>query len=258
VQEAGDRGLIVSIARDVTERENVARLKNEFVSTVSHELRTPLTSIRGSLGLLLGGASGDLTPDMRNLVAIAHRNCERLINIVNDILDIEKIKAGKLRAKLRPEDLVQLVQQAIDSNGAYAAQHGVSFHLIGHIDRAMVNLDHERFMQIMANLLSNAAKFSPRDGKVDIAIERCLDKYRVRVSDKGPGIPLTFRKDLFKPFSQADASNTRQKGGTGLGLAITKSLVEQMGGEIGFVTAADVGTTFYVEWPALDAVTASS
>lgn len=258
VQEAGDRGLIVSIARDVTEREHVARLKNEFVSTVSHELRTPLTSIRGSLGLLLGGASGELTPDMRHLVAIAHRNSERLINIVNDILDIEKIKAGKLRAELRPENLVPLVQQAMDSNGAYATQHGVRFHAICHMDRAMVNVDHERFMQIMANLLSNAAKFSPPDAIVDIAIEQHQNKFRVSVSDKGPGIPTAFRADLFKPFSQADASNTRQKGGTGLGLAITKSLVEQMGGEIGFVTSIDVGTTFYVEWPALDAVTAGS
>lgn len=239
------------IASDITERKKVERLKNEFVSTVSHELRTPLTSIRGSLGLVLGGVAGELPVQAKTLIEIAHNNAERLGRLINDILDIEKIESGKMEFRMKRQPLAPLLRQAIDNNVDYGRQFGVSFRLADEALDAEVNVDADRFLQVMANLLSNAAKFSPQGAAVDVAAVLDGRNVAVSVADKGKGIAPEFRDHIFEKFAQADSSDTRQKGGTGLGLSITKAMVEHMGGRIGFRSVPDQGTTFTFELPAL-------
>lgn len=240
--------MFTGIVRDITERQKVDRMKNEFVSTVSHELRTPLTSIRGSLGLISGGALGALPEKMRQMVDIAQGNSDRLIRLINDILDIDKIESGKMAITLQNHALMPLIEQSIEANHAYAGQFGVRYQLTQSDGSASVNVDAGRLMQVMANLLSNAAKFSPPNGVVSISVRTQDNRVRVAVSDQGPGIPESYRDKIFQKFTQADSSDTRQKGGTGLGLAISKALVERMHGGIGFETSTQ-GTTFWFDLP---------
>lgn len=241
-------GAVVTF-RDITESQKVERMKSEFISTVSHELRTPLTSIRGSLGLIAGGVAGELPPQAKALVDIAHKNSERLITLVNDILDIEKIESGKMRFDMKPLELASLIEQALEVNRAYGDQFDVAFKLEQPPYAVTVNADAGRLMQVMANLLSNAAKFSPVGGTVNVSIQCSEQNVRLSVADHGLGIPEEFRGKIFQKFSQADSSDTRKKGGTGLGLNITKAIVEQMGGRIGFESEVAVGTTFFIDLP---------
>ncbi len=242
-------GAVVSF-RDITERKEVERLKNEFVSTVSHELRTPLTSIRGSLGLVAGGATGELPERAAELVRIAARNSERLILLINDILDMEKIESGKLDFTLTPQPLMPLVEQAVEANEAFAAEHEATLVVESDIDGDIkVNVDENRMAQALTNLISNAAKFTDEGTPVELTVSRQDNAVRVGVRDHGPGIPEAFRNRIFEKFSQADASDQRKKGGTGLGLSITRALVDQMGGRIWFETATGEGTTFFLELP---------
>lgn len=241
------------IASDITERKKIERLKNEFISTVSHELRTPLTSIRGSLGLVLGGVAGEISAQGKSLIDIAHKNAERLGRLINDILDIEKIESGKLEFHMKRQPLAALLKQAVESTADYGLQYGVSFRLADEAPGVEVSVDGDRFIQVMANLLSNAAKFSPRDGIVEVSAVLTGETVRVAVADKGKGIPPEFHNRIFQKFAQADSSDTRQKGGTGLGLSIVKAMVEHMGGRVGFESAVDLGTTFYVDIPAIAA-----
>jgi len=238
----------LGIAYDISERKKIDRMKNEFVSTVSHELRTPLTSIRGSLGLIGGGIAGQLPPQAAELVQIAYKNSERLVRLINDILDIEKIESGKMQFDLRVQPLLLLVQHALEATQGFGAQYGVGIRLASSADDARVRVDGDRLIQIVTNLVSNAVKFSPAGSEVAVSVERRPGGVRVAVADRGPGIPEEFRSRIFEKFSQADSSDTRQKGGTGLGLAITKSLAESMGGRIGFETSG-AGTVFWTEWP---------
>ncbi|OLP20332.1 hypothetical protein BST81_00930 [Leptolyngbya sp. 'hensonii'] len=240
----------LGIIRNITERKRVERLKNEFVSVVSHELRTPLTSIRGSLGLIIGGIAGEISAQARELIDIAHKNSERLVLLINDILDVEKIESGKMHFEMKPLALVPLVEQAIVANQAYGEQFKVQFVLEHDLTEVKINGDSNRLMQVMANLLSNAAKFSPPGSTVEVTVRRKnLETVRVTVRDHGPGIPEEFRYRIFQKFAQADTSTTRQKGGTGLGLSISKAIVERLGGTIGFETEMGVGTAFYFELP---------
>jgi PAS domain S-box-containing protein len=241
----GEREALV-LVRDITERKKVERLKNEFVSTVSHELRTPLTSIRGSLGLLRGGVAGTLPAEAERLIEIAFKNSERLVRLINDILDIEKIESGALAFDRRPLDLAHLVENAVEALGGFAAELGVRLVVAPSVRPAIVLADHDRLMQVMANLLSNAAKFSPPGGEVVVDVTAVLGGFRVAVRDHGPGIPEDFRDRVFERFAQADASDRRQKGGTGLGLSICKAIVERHGGTIGFESSS-CGTTFWFE-----------
>ncbi len=242
---------------DVSEEKRLARLKNEFVSTVSHELRTPLTSIRGSLGLIEGGMAGVLPDKAKNLVSVAKNNCERLIRLINDILDIEKIEAGKIDFDMKPLELMTLVTQSLTDNEGYARSHQCSLVLAAQVPDATVTGDRDRLLQVIANLLSNAAKYSPPGAGVKVAVERNGERIKVSVTDVGPGIPRAFRGRIFQKFSQADSSDTRKKGGSGLGLSISRAIVEYHGGTIGFDTvtaeeAADAvtGTTFWFDLPA--------
>jgi PAS domain S-box-containing protein len=247
-----EEGLIYAAARDISERKKVEQIKDDFISVVSHELRTPLTSIRGSLGLLLGGVAGELPEKARTLTEIAATNSERLVRLVNDILDIEKIESGTMAFRPAPVDLVPLVAQAVESNRAYANLYDVELRIVRpEMGEAGANVlaDTDRIQQVLANLLSNAAKSSPRGGTVAIGVERGDGSLRVSVADHGPGIPLEFQSRVFEKFAQADTSSTRQKGGTGLGLSISKAIIERHGGHLWFETVPDRGTTFSFTLP---------
>lgn len=245
----GRPAYLLGISTDITESRKVERLKSEFISTVSHELRTPLTSIRGSLGLVSGGAAGPVTEKAKELLGIALKNCERLTDLINDILDVEKIESGKMEFTFETQALAPLMQQAVEANQSYAAALDVSIHLAPVQESVWVSVDAGRFLQVMSNLLSNAAKFSPKGGTVEVAAVVAGNEARISVADRGPGIPAEFHARIFQRFSQADASDTRSRGGTGLGLAISKSIVERMGGRIAFDTRAGEGTTFVVALP---------
>lgn len=248
-----DRDSVVTgflgIASDITERKQMERMKSEFVSTVSHELRTPLTSIRGALGLVLGKFSGDLPDKARQLLDTASRNSERLTLLINDILDLEKIASGHLDFELKATDLVAVARHALAANEGYGQQHDVALRLVEAPARAMVQADEHRLLQVFANLISNAVKYSPAGGTVDVALVCQGGRLSVSVRDHGPGIPAEFRSRMFQRFAQADSSDTRQKGGTGLGLSITKAIVERHGGSIGFTSEEGVGTEFHFELP---------
>ena len=213
------------------------RMKSEFVSTVSHELRAPLTSIRGSLGVLASGVAGPLPDRARGFIEIAQNNCERLIRLIADVLDIEKIESGQISFALRPLDLMELIDQTVQADEGFAAQHSVRLQVVAAQPGAKVHADPDRLAQVMTNLISNACKFSPPGSTVDIAVTRERGRLKVTVADCGPGISEEFLGRIFQRFSQADSSDARQKGGTGLGLSISKAIVERLGGEIGFTTA---------------------
>jgi PAS domain S-box-containing protein len=240
---------VIAQGRDVTAQLEAERMKKEFTSTLSHELRTPLTSIIGSLQLINSGVMGEVDKDVGELTVVAERNGQRLLDLINDILDIEKIESGKLT--LAPETIAvdDLVREAMVLNKAFAERFKVRFESRGDRPERKVFADRKRLLQVMTNLLSNAAKFSPEGGVVEIAIEDAGGNVRVSVHDRGTGIPEAFRGRIFGRFTQADSTATRQKGGSGLGLAICKRLVELMQGRIGFADRDGGGSTFWFELP---------
>jgi PAS domain S-box-containing protein len=247
--EAGTLTGFLGVIEDVTARREMDRMKSEFTAVVSHELRTPLTSIRGSLGLILGALATSLPEKVKDLLEIAQTNCERLVLLVNDILDVEKFGAGQMRFDMRDAPLAAVLLQAVEANEGYARKFNARIE-VAHVDAAWrVTTDPDRFIQVMSNLLSNAAKFSPPGGVVKVWAERAGGDVRILVRDHGPGIPDEFRGRVFEKFSQADSSATRKKGGTGLGLHIARQFVERMGGRIGFESEAGKGATFWIELP---------
>jgi DNA-binding response OmpR family regulator/anti-sigma regulatory factor (Ser/Thr protein kinase) len=237
------------MCRDVSERKRMERLKDEFVSTVSHELRTPLTSIRGSLGLIAGGAVGDIPAKAKRLVEIAHSNCQRLVNLVNDILDIQKIEAGGMAFDMAHIDLLPVVHRAIDENASYAHQFDVAVTFESVLPSVYVQGDFNRLLQVITNLLSNAVKFSPKGDVVVLRVSLGHQQVVLAVEDHGPGISEEFRPRVFQKFSQADATDTRTKGGTGLGLSISRAIAERHGGELSFESEPGSGATFNLALP---------
>jgi PAS domain S-box-containing protein len=241
-----ERGLIYAVARDVNERKKLERMKNDFISVVSHELRTPLTSIHGSLALILGGVAGELPEKARTLTGIAAKNSERLVRLVNDILDIEKIGSGTMLFRPALVELMPLVEQSVENNRSYAHQFDVEIRIAA-AARASIWADPDRLQQVLANLLSNAAKHSPRGGVIEVGVQRDDGRVCVSVTDHGKGIPPEFQPRIFEKFAQADTTSTRQKGGTGLGLSISKAIVDRHGGRLWFETTPGAGTTFAFE-----------
>lgn len=247
---ASDGNRLVAILHDVTERKRADIAKNEFVSTVSHELRTPLTSISGSLGLLDGGAAGPLPETAKRLVTIAHQNTRRLVRLINDILDIEKMQSSSVTFARAPVSMADVAREAVEQNMGFASQHDVRLELTTcDLDTTVVG-DHDRLIQVLTNLISNAVKFSAPKGVVELNVDRQDDMVRLSVQDHGMGIPPSFRASMFTRFAQADNSDTRQRGGTGLGLAIVKEIVDHHNGRVSFETEEGVGTTFHVDLPA--------
>ena len=243
----------LAVTRDISERREIEQMKGEFVATVSHELRTPLTSIAGSLGLIVGGAAGEVSAKALRLVQIAHANSARLVRLINDILDMEKIEAGRLELEIVPIHLATILTAAIHANAGFAGEYGVHVELVPPPEGAAVLADDDRLMQVMTNLLSNAIKFSPRGETVSVSVTQLERHFRISVADRGPGIPDAFRDRIFTKFAQADSSDTRQKGGTGLGLSIVHEIVEQLGGFVRFESSPGEGAIFHVDLVAASA-----
>lgn len=239
---------IWTIIKDISEIKRVEKLKDDFVSTVSHELRTPLTSISGSLGLVLGGAGGQLTGKTEKLLSIAHKNSQRLNLLINDLLDIEKLMAGKMRFDESAVVLKRMLQDALEQHQPFAAQHKVTLTLQP-VPDVQLWIDAARVQQVLANLLSNAVKFSPEGGTVEVGAECTEQKVRIWVKDYGEGIALSDQPQLFKRFSQLKHVGQSTKGGTGLGLAISREIVLQSGGDIGVDSVPGKGATFWLTLP---------
>jgi PAS domain S-box-containing protein len=245
--QPGGKGeaLILSVVQDISERKRLERIKSEFVSTVSHELRTPLTSISGALDLVVGGALGTLPSQAHDLLQLAQRNARRLGALVGDLLDLEKLLAGKLSLNRSLQDLGSLMVDTVAALQPYAERFDVSMKMHP-IPRVQLNTDPGRFSQILTNLLSNAIKFSPRGGLVEVESGLIDDGVELRVLDRGSGVPEAFREQLFQSFAQAEGGSDRSHEGTGLGLAISRELTARLGGDIGYRPREGGGSCFWV------------
>jgi PAS domain S-box-containing protein len=241
------------IFRDITERKQIDRMKQEFLSTVSHELRTPLTSIVASLGLLASGRLEGQNERIQQLIAVAHRNSDRLMKLIEDLLDLQKLAARKMNFRSDVLEVRGLLEEAIRSLQAFAESFQVELRL-GTVEAEKVVADRDRLMQVLHNLISNAIKFSPPREVVTLFSKLRGERIVIFVADQGPGIPDDFRTRLFEPFTQADPSTTRAAGGSGLGLSIAKGLAEGMRGTIGLESSLGEGTTFFVELPGIEIV----
>lgn len=238
------------LRRHTAMQRQADRLKDEFLSVVSHELRTPLTSIQGALALLDGGVVGGCDAQGRKLIGIARNNTDRLRMLVDDLLDIGKIEAGKLQLQMSRQDIMELVGRSLELHHGYALRYDVRFVLREQVEGVDVNADALRIGQVLGNLLSNAAKFSRSGADVDVRV-RCIEPgwVEIAISDQGPGIEPRHHGQLFKKFFQADGSDSRRADGTGLGLAIVKALVEAHGGQVGFTSYPGQGSVFYFRLP---------
>ncbi|WP_120503848.1 ATP-binding protein [Sulfitobacter mediterraneus] len=233
----------------LAEAQRAYAMKSEFISTISHELRTPLTSIRGSVDLALSGRLGELNAKIENILNVGRRNTERLLLLVNDILDFSSLEAGQITLNGDQVSAEKMLADAIEINAPFACNTKVK--LIAHPISVPFDaiVDPERIQQVFSNLISNAIKFSGNGELVELSAEKEGEFGIFRITDHGNGVPKEFRPHLFDRFTQADSADTRQVGGTGLGLAISKALVEKHGGTIDFETAIGVGTTFFFKIP---------
>jgi len=252
--EGGQDGAVLSFV-DVAEQRRVEQLKDELLSVVGHELRTPLTSIRGSLGLIDGGAAGEITPEVERMIAIAISNTDRLSRLINDILDIERIESGRVQLSRQLCEVPDLIAQSLETLANQAGAADVE--LVGEPVEATLWADPDRILQALMNLISNAIKFSPPGSKVIVAAAREGNEVRFSVADRGRGIPANQLDAVFERFRQVDASDSREKGGTGLGLPISRSIVHQHGGRIWAESEVGEGTTFSFTIPALAAPSAN-
>jgi signal transduction histidine kinase len=243
--EMSQRGL----RGQIEEQQRLERLKDEFISVVSHELRTPLTSIHGALNLLIEGKAGELPSDAQRFLEIAYRNSGRVVRLVNEILDLQKIESGMIGLDMRLVDVGQLLADAVEANHAYAARFDVAIALDDSGPPLFVHADPDRLLQVLANLLCNAARFSPPGATVTVRAERLRGRVRVCVADHGPGIPEAFRTRIFGKFAQGDPSVPSWREGTGLGLSISKAIVERLGGRIGFESEVGRGSVFHFDLP---------
>jgi PAS domain S-box-containing protein len=243
----------IIVMEDITREREVDRMKSEFISTVSHELRTPLTSIKGSLALLLDGTAGEMDEETAELIGVAKSNADRLVRLINDILDISKIEAGRMELHLNACAPADLITVALQGNTGFAQKCQVA--LAAELEDGLprVRADADRVVQVLTNLISNACKFSPAGATVTLRALRAEGKVRFEIADRGRGVPPEFRDRMFGKFQQVDSSAAREKEGTGLGLAICKALVREHGGDIDFDSEVGRGTTFHFTIPAVTA-----
>lgn len=246
-QEKGRRTGAVVIFRDITERRELDQAKDEFISVVSHELRTPLTSIRGALGLLGSDTVGKLPPKGKRMIEIAVNNTERLTRLINDILDLERINAGKFQLRKEACDAATLVEDAVNVVQAMAMAAEVTLQTSS--VNAPLRVDPDRIVQTLTNLLGNAIKFSPPGGVVRLSARRKDNEIIFCITDQGRGIPPAKLEAIFDRFQQVDASDTRKQGGSGLGLTIARNMIQQHGGRIWVESDLGQGSTFYFTLP---------
>ena len=241
----------------LTKRSELDTLKDEFISTVSHELRTPLTSIRGALGLLSSGMLGDLDPKAQNLLRIATSNTDRLVRLINDILDLERMESGRATLQVRRCNLAQLITHAVETMQPMADAALVTIAVTGTLTvnnhPLRIDADADRIQQVLTNLLSNAIKFSPPHSTIKLSVAAEATTITLRISDEGRGIPADKLDAIFDRFQQVEASDARQKGGTGLGLAICRTIVQQHNGTITAAQNPVTGATFTVTLPRTNA-----
>ncbi|HEX4325467.1 MAG TPA: ATP-binding protein [Burkholderiales bacterium] len=229
---------------DITERKRAEAMKGEFIAQVSHELRTPLTSILGALEIVNDGIAGELPVHAVRMVRIAHANTERLLKLVGEILDVQKMSAGQFEVKREPVDVALLVRQAVNASAGFAQKAGVTLAAAGLPESAAAIGDSDRIVQVVSNLVSNAVKFSPRGGAVQVAMQVQPRFVSVAVIDRGEGIPRAVQPRVFERFFQGSTIQ-----GTGLGLAISKGIIDMMGGVIGFESQEGRGSTFHFTLP---------
>ena len=246
----GEQHFVSIFLRDISLRKRVDQMKNELVATVSHELRTPLTSMRASLSLLTSGAAGELEGEARELAEIAHRHCERLVRLVSDMLDVEKLASGKPAVQRRPVHFLSVVTDALAAIRVQAEDAGITLVVAWDpaLEALIVELDQDRITQVLLNLLSNAVKFAPRGSSVEVTGTDGEGKVMVSVADRGPGIAPEFRDRIFQRFAQAD-SEEGKKGSSGLGLAISRQIVVDHGGVLWYEDRSGGGVVFHVELP---------
>ncbi|MDP5188325.1 sensor histidine kinase [Rheinheimera baltica] len=252
LEASNDISGYLGVAKDISERNRHEKLKNEFISTVSHELRTPLTSLYAALRMINSGKLGELPVKVANLLQLAESNSKRLARLINDLLDIEKLTAGKFQLSLELQPVQPLLMQAINDIAGYATQYKVTVVNDFAADPVLAMLDAARFVQVATNLLSNAIKFSPAGAAVTVRLYADTTTIHVEVIDRGDGIADDFKQRIFEKFAQSDAASTRRQGGTGLGLAISKELTEKMSGKIGFTSTTGKGTTFWLRFQRYD------
>ena len=237
----------ISIGEDITERQKVERMKNEFIGIVSHELRTPLTAIQMSLGLLKTGIYAKKPEKVQRMIEIALLDTNRLVNLVNDILDLERLESGRAVLEKTVYQAADLMQQAVDGMQSIAAQQTITL-AIAPTD-ATVWAAADTIIQTLTNLLSNAIKFSPADSTIHLRAEPQTDSVLFQVSDQGRGIPDDKLETIFGRFQQVDASDAREKGGTGLGLPICRGIIERHGGKIWAESVLGEGSSFFFTLP---------
>lgn len=240
-----DRQAKCIVIRDVTQQKLIERLKNEFISTVSHELRTPLSSIRAAIGLI--GSQETDPSESKHLLLIAETEADRMGKLLNDILDIEKIESGNWEFHFKPVEMTALVKEAIEGMRPFANRYKSEIYLRNTHGDSWVLGDRNRIIQVVMNLLANAAKFSKPNLPVLVQISKHDEKIRVSITDQGPGISDDFQNRIFEKYAQADSSNTRKHGGTGLGLSISKAIIEKHHGSIGFESKLNEGSTFFFD-----------
>ena len=226
--------------------KEAARAKKAFVANVSHELRTPLTSIRGALALVRDSES-TLDDDSRQLLSAAHRNADRLLDLVNDLLDLERVGSGQLSIDKRDCPLATAIERAAETIRPIAGDAGVSLKI--EPTSVTFHADPDRLTQVMINLLANAVRFSPRGGTVTVGVSPVADRVRVTIDDQGPGVPAAFREAIFEPFKQVEGSAAHKKGGTGLGLAISHAIVKEHDGVLDVTDAPGGGARFWFDLP---------
>ncbi|MEQ6916375.1 ATP-binding protein [Halomonas aquatica] len=231
-------------------RERAEKLKGEFVSMVSHELRTPLTSISGALGLLDSGILGSFSAEADQMLDIAYNNSKRLTFLINDLLDIEKLSSGKMHFDMQPQPLAPMIRQSVKALSTYGQEREITIDIPEPLAEVTVTVDAQRLQQVLANLLSNALKFSHPGGQIELGADYRDGRVEVSVQDHGRGISAEFQERMFEKFAQAEDVDTRTRGGTGLGLAISREMVERMNGEIGFHSIEGEGARFHFTLPA--------